>query len=172
MLMLFPITHKVKRLLNSTSRYVASAHTVEESDPMCVAVIPFVLASLMRQRKWWVAVEQLRFLTKLSQRTNCISYMYVWYITQSQLYSTKDRAYRWGTGWQSKGCCYLFLLLLIHMGEILTGHIQRPFSELQTCMHHTSLLQEKQNRALYKCVDNVFMCLQVGWAALLQGTHD
>jgi hypothetical protein len=44
-------THSVKQLLNSTLNVVLLVHATEERVTMCVAVIPFDLASLTRQRK-------------------------------------------------------------------------------------------------------------------------
>ena len=43
-------THRVKRLLNSILD-VESEQSAEDIDPICVAVIPLVLASLITHRK-------------------------------------------------------------------------------------------------------------------------
>ena len=57
--------HSVKLLLNSTVNAVCFG----EREHICVAVIPLVLSSLMRQRKWCGVLEKLvYFLTKSSQR--------------------------------------------------------------------------------------------------------
>ena len=62
-------THRVKRLLNSILN-PESEQSVEDMDPICVAVIPLVLASLITHRKQCVAAESLTLFTKSSQRIN------------------------------------------------------------------------------------------------------